>query len=120
MPTLLTLWASQSLFRGPDRSLDTDPCGVYGLVLPKSHHSPSGLYQPGRYAAISLAVPFELGYPVVRVGFWCCAMLRTSMPKAPVDKNCNSSTGEDDVHFAASTIRHSQQEILPETTPMRM
>ena len=78
--------------------------GQHGLgrhMLPEAQDRPAGVSQDRGRLTVPLAVRLDFVGPVLRVRSCNCVMLRTSVPKAPVDKNRDMQPRKNDVCSSA-------------------
>ncbi len=81
-------------------------------VLPDSYYLPAVLLQRRRRSPVALDVPAELLRPVLRVRPRDPAMLRATVPEAPVNEYRQPPTREDDVHLDSDLAR-PEEIVLP-------
>ncbi|OBF21623.1 hypothetical protein A5725_13605 [Mycobacterium kubicae] len=63
-------------------------------MFPDSHHIPTGFGEKPILESIALDVGIKLGGPEADICRRDLTMNRTTVPKAAIDKDCNSSTSE--------------------------
>jgi len=83
-------------------NLSHPPCGGrHVIVRPESQYGPSGGSEPRVGIAIACRVRFDFRAPPSRIQLWPGPVLRTPMPKAPIDENRDSRAEE--CHIRAPT-----------------
>ena len=76
---------------------DSSQCVIERLVLPNSKDGPPRVFQSQRLSPISVTVPPDLCIPELTIRGGHLPMFRATVPKAAVDENSNTTTGEHDV-----------------------
>jgi len=82
-------------------------------MLPDAYDAPPGRHQNSIGAPVPLDVPLQLGRPVPLIDRWLAAVLRTDVPEAAVDEDCDLPPRENDVRANSCPIE-LQREVLPE------
>lgn len=74
------------------------------LVLPNPHYGPAGLGQPAIGVAVSRAVRLDFSGPKFGVCHCDGVVIRTPMPKAPVQKDRHLMAGKGEVSGAPDVL----------------
>jgi len=69
------------------------------LVLPNTQDLPAGLAKLGPNAEVTLHIAHDFGAPVIWVRFGNAPMVRTAMPKAPIDENGKAPLWECNIYL---------------------
>jgi hypothetical protein len=88
-------------------------------MLPDPNDSPAVGLKKTILDPISLFIPCQFTLPVRAVSCWDTLMVRTAMPKTPIDEDCNPLASKDDVR-ANSTTTYSNRKVdsIPVSTSM--
>jgi len=87
------------------------------LAFPDRDHAPTETAQGGGMPLVAGGVAFEFFAPPRAAGFWnaCGCAVSVEMPEAPVHKNTNTQTRENDVGIAGKIAA-----VKPEAVSHRM
>jgi hypothetical protein len=89
-------------------------------VFPETQDGPSVCLQSGRHAFVAGAIASKLVRPVLRVRGGHAAMLRTAMPKTPIDEHGYTSARKDHIYLRFGPIGRAQHEVFSEAQAVRV
>jgi hypothetical protein len=116
-PDALARWSAR-----PPTAPGADDCGDpgsnlgRGLMLPRSHHCPSGCREllVGIFVACAVGGDLRRPVPDVRSGTWI-AMLGAAVPKAPVDVHRDTNPAKDNVRSASQSRDRAPIHPVPQS-----
>lgn len=90
------------------------------LVFPDTYDLPTKAFKP----IVGFGVPYDVSIqflrPPIRIRFWECCVLRTTMPEAPVDKHGDSLPSEGDVRPCSAEFGDAQVDSITKPSPVQL
>jgi hypothetical protein len=87
-------------------------------MLPVAEDNPTRSLKFGRRVPIALAIPKQLRGPVLGIGRHVVMVLKTAVPKAPVDEDCDPLLREDEICTTTKPSQGREVNAVPQSGRM--